>query len=135
MKISSFDDFRNAYGDLKKEPVRMKTHDGNDIEFLIAGIGASARDRIQAIKFAMLDKDSIAKGEAKLKDSLSGFEGDSALTVSLGAVNEKNERFMDNTEALNFLKNNVIPSELDRIADNIKTISGLNESIKESEKN
>ena len=135
MKITNFEDFKKANGELIKLPISMKLRTGEVAELLIADFGARGRDRIQASVVSMLDKDAFSKGVSKLKEEIETL-GDSALCVSLGVVDESNKRYMDNDSALKYLNSNVNADELDKIALKIKEISGCADDAEASaEKN
>lgn len=150
--INSFDDFVKANGETKKHDVEMRTNKGGLMKFQVAMLGAESRDKLQAHSMSQLANKDIEKVKREVvvakkagKDvdaekvsngfDLSKYRGNSALMVSLGAINENDERFMDSPEALKYLDSEVNTTDLNKIAKLVDELSGTTqEAIEEAEK-
>jgi hypothetical protein len=131
MIITSFDDLKKSNGRVKTSKVDFELNTGETGTFIIADIGASGRNTLNDSFAKMVDLNSMdinkmSKGEAKLKfKENASFAKDNILVVSLGVVDDKDNRILDSDAGREYIGSKIISSEVEKIALEIMKISGM----------
>jgi hypothetical protein len=82
-----------------------------------------------------MDITKLSKGEAKIKfkDSAS-LSQDNIMTVSLGVVDDKDNRILDSEAGRKYIGEKIMSSEVEKIALAVLKLSGMGEGIDEKAK-
>ena len=133
--ITSLEQLEKINGRIKTENINFVMNSGETGTFIIADIGAEGRSRLNESFSKMIDLNGMdiqemAKGKAKIK-----FKNDAALlqdnilTVSLGVVDENENRFLDNDAGRAYIGKKVKSSEVEKIALAVLKLSGIGNEV------
>ena len=140
MIITTLEQLEKVNGRVKSEQIDFTLNTGEVGTFIIADIGANGRSILNESFSRMIDLNGmditkLSKGEAKIKfkDSAS-LSQDNIMTVSLGVVDDKDNRILDSDAGRKYIGEKIMSSEVEKIALAVLKLSGMGEGIDEKAK-
>jgi hypothetical protein len=140
MIITSLEQLEKVNGRIKTENIDFELNTREVGTFIIADIGANGRSILNESFSRMIDLNGmditkLSKGDAKIKfKETASISADNIMTVSLGVVDDNDNRIFDNEAGRKYIGGKIKSSEVEKIALAVMKLSGMGADVDDKEK-